>query len=454
MDSRTVPPTTSRRVVAIPYPGRGHINPMLNFCQLLASRARDVQVTVIVTEEWLGLIGAANENPAMKENMCFVTIPNVLPSEKVRGADLAGFMEAVLEKMEEPVERVLERIEKPVAAMIADSFVPWAVGLGRKWSAPVASFWSPSVSCFTMFFHYHLLVNHRHYPVDPSGGGEEARIDYIPGIPSIRISDLPNAFRANKQRYLRVILQVISTATKARCLVFRSIRKLEPCPIDALSSILPIPIYPVGPAIPYPKLSGPFPDPSYDYLQWLNSQARSSVLYVSLGSYLSTSPGQMEELAAGLRDSRVPFLWVAKDTSSSFKDRLIIPWCDQLKVLTHPSVGGFLTHCGWNSCLESAFAGVPVLTFPLSADQPVNRKVVVEDWQTGWRMEGTGEAGTVVGRKEIAETVKRFMDLESPNRVKLGAQARELREKSRLAVAEDGVSEANFNAFLSEFLRC
>ncbi|GAB2282078.1 hypothetical protein Dimus_016635 [Dionaea muscipula] len=453
-----------RRVVVIPYPGRGHLNPMLNFLDLLASRSPDLRITVITTEEWLGLLGA-DDRPA-SESICFATIPNVIPSEQGRGSDHAGFMEAVLEKMQEPIERVLDGIvaEEAAAAarvtVVADSFVPWAVDLGRRKGLPVASFWPASVASFTVFSHWDLIANQGHYPVDLTGSGGEVRVGYIPGIASIRATEFPSSFRANKTRFKNTISRVLSEAPKAQCLIFRSPYELESQAIDALRSNLPIPVYPIGPAIPYSKLSTTTttsPDPEPDYIQWLNSHPRRSVLYVSLGSYLSTSPTQTDELAAGLSDSNVPFLWVARCDPSSFKAEfkrgLIVPWCDQMKVLAHEATGGFLTHCGWNSALETAYNGVPVLTLPVGAEQPVNSKVMVEDWGIGWRMEEAKSSCDVdmIGRKEIAQMIKRFMDLENEERKELDKRAKELERTSKLAVAEGGISEANIIALLNQF---
>ena len=58
---------------------------------------------------------------------------------------------------------------------------------------------------------------------------------------------------------------------------------------------------------------------------------------------------------------------------------MVIPWCDQLKVLSHFSIGEFWSHCGWNSTLETVFAGAPILTFPLFLDQVPNSTKIVDE---------------------------------------------------------------------------
>uniref|UniRef100_A0A2N9FID6 Uncharacterized protein n=1 Tax=Fagus sylvatica TaxID=28930 RepID=A0A2N9FID6_FAGSY len=109
MDSVKTEPNTVCHVVAMPYPGRGHINAMMNFCKLLASKSADILISFVVTEEWLGFIGS-DPKPT---NIRFATVPNVIPSEYIRGKDFAGFVEAVNTKVEAPFEELLDRLEPP-----------------------------------------------------------------------------------------------------------------------------------------------------------------------------------------------------------------------------------------------------------------------------------------------------------------------------------------------------
>ena len=118
MDSVKAKPTTQYyHVVAMPYPGRGHINPTMNHCKILASKRRDILITFVVTEEWLGFIGS-DPKP---DNIHFGSIPNVIPSELVRAVDFKSFYEAVLTKLEAPFERFLDRLELPATIIMADT---------------------------------------------------------------------------------------------------------------------------------------------------------------------------------------------------------------------------------------------------------------------------------------------------------------------------------------------
>ncbi|KAJ4979740.1 hypothetical protein NE237_010520 [Protea cynaroides] len=146
-------------VVAIPYPGRGHINPMMNVSTLLASKG--LAVTFVVTEEWLTLIGSGLES---FPNIRFRSIPNVIPSELTRGSDFAGFFEAVFTKMEAPFDQLLDGLEQPATCIIADTFLPWTIAIGNRRNIPVALLWPMSPSLFSLHYHYHLLVAHGHQP--------------------------------------------------------------------------------------------------------------------------------------------------------------------------------------------------------------------------------------------------------------------------------------------------
>lgn len=166
MDPIKPQPLVLRHVVAMPWPGRGHINPMLNLCKRLVRRDQNLIITVVVTEEWLGLIGS-NPKP---NRIHFATLPNVIPSELVRANDFIRFVDAVITRLEEPFEQLLDLLDSPPpTAIIADTYVIWAVNVGIRRNIPVASFWTTSATILSLFIHSDLLASHCHFPVELSG---------------------------------------------------------------------------------------------------------------------------------------------------------------------------------------------------------------------------------------------------------------------------------------------
>ncbi|KAL0417468.1 UNVERIFIED_CONTAM: UDP-glycosyltransferase 87A2 [Sesamum radiatum] len=451
-------PIPSCHVVAMPYPGRGHINPMLNLCTLVAESSGDIFITIVLTEEWVGFIGSMDKPP----NIRFAAIPNVVPSELVRSDDVYGFAMAAMTKMEEPFDLLLDELRLPPPVfIIADGFLPWAAEVAGRRNIPLAYLWPMSASVYTVFHHVDLLVQNGHFPVDLSVNGD-AVVDYIPGLSPVRLADLPTIMR--DQETASVLQKVLPNESRSKFLVFTSIYALESQVLDALKQKSTFSIYNIGPATSYFNLkqistSTTTYDHQLHYIKWLDNQPPSSVLYVSLGSFLSVSKAQAEEIALGLRLSGTRFLWVARRETSHLQEMcgekgLVVEWCSQLEVLCHPSVGGYWSHCGWNSTKEAVLAGVPMLTSPILIDQLPNAKAIVEDWKIGWRVcKGVFDEGNLTKSDEIAELVEKFMNLENPEREELMRNAKELQKNCEREFASGQSFRTNLDGFVESILQ-
>ncbi|EXC16171.1 UDP-glycosyltransferase 86A1 [Morus notabilis] len=161
----------------------------------------------------------------------------------------------------------------------------------------------------------------------------------------------------------------------------------------------------------------------------------------------------------GLLLSEVNFIWVVRPNIASYdqdydlpigfldevKGRgLIVTWTGQIEVISHPSIGGFLTHWGWNSILESIWCGVPLLCFPLFTDQPTNRKLVVDDWRIRLNLCDRKP----LTRVEVAEKIGRLMSGKSAE--ELRKEMIKVREILENALAMNGSSEKNLCQFITD----
>ncbi|KAF7103371.1 hypothetical protein CFC21_104361 [Triticum aestivum] len=443
-----------RHVVALPYPGRGHINPMLALCRLLVAADGSLTVTVVVTEEWQALLASVT----LPDRVRLATIPNVTPSERGRGADHAGFVEAVRDKMGEPVERLLDRLELRPEAVLADTFLTWALAAGARRGIPVCSLWTQPATFFLALYHLDLWP-----PVDGRDSQEELGIksleEYlpVPGLTSIRLSDLKIIRAWERKRPFEIAVEMFADVRKVQCVLFTSFLELEPSAINTIAESLPCPVYPIGPSVPQSALDGDNKIHEEEHREWLDAQPENSVLYVSFGSYIRMPPSQLQEIAMGLRDSGVRFFWVARDKAADVQqmcgDRgLVVPWCEQQKVLCHPSVGGFLSHCGWNSVLEAVYAGVPLLAFPRTWDQLVNARMAADEWKVGIDLRGQKREDGTVGRAAISAAVGKLMDSDSGVGQEMRRRAAGLREDSRCAIQEGGSSHRSFTGFLQDLV--
>ncbi|KAK3218834.1 hypothetical protein Dsin_012804 [Dipteronia sinensis] len=441
-------------ILAVPYPATGHINPMMNLCKLLASKKRDLLIT-FVTEETYTSSSTANFPP----NIRFSYLPNnILPSVESRVADVLSFNRAIMTKLGATFEKILDSFAQtahPVTTILTGYSLSWAVYAGARRNIPVAGLWIPTLTEFSIHCHSNLFKE-KQFPTDLEEHANDV-VDFIPGISPIQVSDLPRIFLTNGQSRAIYDRNMEVLTSKIQYLVCTSIYELESQVVDFLKQKFSFPIYPCGPLIPY--FDQPSTEP-HDYIEWLNSQPTNSVLYVSMGSSFSLSSAQTDEMAAGLISSGVRFLWVGRENSFRLKEAcnghelgLVVPWCDQMRVLRHSSVGGFLTHNGLSSITEAGFLGVPMLCFPLSSDQFLNSKLVVEDWKVGWRLRKELGVGNkfITSREAIAKTVHKFMDINGSERRELTERSKRFQETIKGATSsKGGSSDANLDAFIKD----
>nr|UYE91541.1 putative glycosyltransferase [Anoectochilus roxburghii] len=188
-------------------------------------------------------------------------------------------------------------------------------------------------------------------------------------------------------------------------------------------------------------------------IQWLDRQPEGSVVYIAFGTQASVSDEQLDEVASGLLQAGVRFLWVVRSDTwvasieAGDLGRIERGWVPQKEVLSHAAVGGFVSHCGWNSVLEALAAGVAVLAFPMMAEQSLNAKMVGDEIGIGLRLPAPG-AGGVVGRKDVEEGVRELMGGEKGRRARKMAQ--EMAKKARDAVVEGGSSYLMMEKLLEE----
>ena len=191
---------------------------------------------------------------------------------------------------------------------------------------------------------------------------------------------------------------------------------------------------------------------------WLDSNKAGSVVYVSFGSIANLKEEQMTELAFGLSNSNLSFLWVIRASeetklpmdflSAGLQSRcLIVNWCSQLEVLSHQAVGCFMSHCGWNSTLEALSLGVPIVAMPQWTDQTTNAKFIADVWQVGVRVE-VDEKKQVATRESIEVCLKEVM-MEGEKRNQLKVNALKFKELARVAIDQDGSSDNNISEFIS-----
>ncbi|KNA25631.1 hypothetical protein SOVF_004800 [Spinacia oleracea] len=208
-------------------------------------------------------------------------------------------------------------------------------------------------------------------------------------------------------------------------------------------------------------------------LEWLDKQVTSSVIYICFGSTTSMTDEQIMEMALGLERSGQNFIWVLRraDTGDVFtvgevgkpqlpegyEDRVknrgmvVRDWAPQLEILAHPSTGGFMSHCGWNSCMESISMGVPIAAWPMHSDQPRNAFLVTDVLKIGTLVRDWTHRAEVVPSNTIDYALRTLMASEEG--MEMRKRAAELGDSVRASVAKDGASRLEMDSFISHIIR-
>lgn len=207
-------------------------------------------------------------------------------------------------------------------------------------------------------------------------------------------------------------------------------------------------------------------------LLWLERQPPKSVLYVSFGSTTSMTGEQIEALAAGLKGSKQRFLWVLRDADkgdiftgevrnlelpNGFEESVeesglvVRDWVPQTEILAHPAVGAFMSHCGWNSCMESLSRGVPIAAWPIHSDQPYNALLITKNLKVGIEVRDWADQSKVVSSSTIKKAVEKLMASEEGEQIR--RRAEELGSVLRQAVEEGGVSRVEMDSFIAHITR-
>lgn len=390
------------------------------------------------------------------------------------------------------LEALLLTLHPPtITCIIRDIRMSAVHAIAKKLGIPVVGLATPSAISKQCVFNLPVLISSRLLPLPPpppdctpsfnasslilstprSPAEATARqtlvTSHISGVsPTLRVQDFPTHILAGLDDYFLKIHRDIQNPLlpDCDCILFNTFHALEGEVLDAID--LNSHVFAVGPLVLAGAETGStLRDEEPGVLSWLDTQTPNSVLFVSFGSLATVSIIQVQELASGLEQSNASFLWVIRaDTvvdeekaefetwfpkfALKIKNRgLLVTWAPQTAVLSHPAIAAFLTHCGWNSTIESIAYGVPMLAWPRFGDQPTNAHYIVHVWKVGMQLE-VREA--VVAKEEIERKVRKMVAKEGldPEVDAIRAKSRKLEGAARKAVAKGGSSHAAMAKFV------
>ncbi|ESR34280.1 hypothetical protein CICLE_v10004909mg [Citrus x clementina] len=451
----------------VTFPAQGHINPALQ----LARRLIRIGTRVTFATTIFAYRRMAN-SPTPEDGLSFASFSDGYDDGfNSKQNDPRRYVSEFKRRSSEALTEIITGSEnqgaQPFTCLVYSLLLPWTAEVARAYHLPSALLWIQPALVFDVYYYYFY------------GYGdliEEKVNDLIelPGLPPLTGWDLPSFMdpRKSNDAYSFILtcfkeqMEAIVEETDPKILV----NTFDALEAETLRAIDKFNMIAIGPLVASALWDGKelyggdlCKNSSKEYyMEWLSSKPKSSVIYVAFGTICVLEKRQVEEIARGLLDSGHPFLWVIREHENKDKDKgeddvvmkykeelnekgMIVPWCSQVEVLSHEAVGCFVTHCGWNSSLESLVCGVPVVAFPQWTDQGTNAKIIVDFCKTGVRVKANEE-----GILESDE-IKRCLELVMGEGDEFRGNSLKWKDLAREAAKQGGSSYKNLKAFVDDF---
>ncbi|XP_059451864.1 UDP-glycosyltransferase 90A1-like [Corylus avellana] len=453
--------TQAHHVVLFPFMSKGHTVPILHLAHLLLRRGQAVTVFTTVAnrpfiDHSLAHTSASVVDLPFPQNVADDIPAGIESTDKLPSISLFYSFANGTKPMQPAFERALQTLPR-VNFIVSDWFLWWTLESASKFNIPLFAFHG-------MSYHSRAIsraVIENRLLFGPESDDELITVDPFPWVKVTR-NDFEQHFREPdpKGLHFEFVMNVVMAEMNSYGVIFNSFHELEPLFVDYWNRECSSKAWSVGPLC----LAGPPKESNSkpSWVQWLDKKREqgSSVLYVAFGSQADISPAQLKEIAIGLEESKVNFLWVTRKSDQSEvlegfeergKDRGIVvrEWVDQREILMHECVQGFLSHCGWNSVLESICAGVPILAWPMLAEQHLNARMVAEEIKVGLRVETVdGSVRGFVKREGLQKMVSELMEGEMGKEVR--KKGKEIAVMAKKAVEDGGSSCRSMDLLIDE----
>ncbi|KAD6795296.1 hypothetical protein E3N88_06192 [Mikania micrantha] len=449
----------------------GHMIPMADMAVLFASRG--LQTTIVTTSSTAHHFTKSIQKTVNYTHQIALHIIDFKPGfppgianldQDTSNEHLSRLLEAI-RTLQEPFEQFVQRSQPN--CIVTDMFFPWTAETAAKFNIPRVTFTGTGL--------FGLCVSDaiRLHQPNVSSDSEHFVVPYLPHEIKLTRKQLPQFEGDEFKDFLNFFIQVAEAEEKSYGVIVNSFYELEPEYVRHYREVMKRKAWHIGPVslcstirtedkLERGKKSS---INEHECLKWLESKPPSSVIYVSFGTIVKVTSSQLHEIAMGLEACDVNFIWVIRNDQEKLipegfeakmqaknKGMIIKGWAPQVMILGHESVGGFVTHCGWNSVLEGVTCGVAMVAWPVMAEQFYNAKLVTDVLRIGvsigyveWSTDSTCEG---VSREAIVRAVARVMGPEEGDKMRVRAQ--ELKEKANTALVKGGSSYKDLTTFIED----
>ncbi|XP_075484815.1 hydroquinone glucosyltransferase-like [Primulina tabacum] len=449
----------SPHIVMLPTPGMGHLIPLIEFAKkLLEQNCFTITFLIPTDNSPLHLPQKTLLQSLPLDSVKTIFLPPVSFDDLPEDTKIETRISLSVIRSLPSLSKVLNELNqlRRVSAFVVDLFGSFTFDLAEELGIPSFVFYT--CSAMTLSYSFHLLQ------LDASGKCEHRDLPETVGLPGcvpVHYSDLPDEIHDRNDEAYKMAVELSKKYYLAKGILINTFLDLEADTLEAFEqgrfSNIP-PVYPIGPLTrPSSNI-----DNKPEFMKWLDEQPLRSTVFVSFGSGGTLSRIQLQELISGLERSDQRYLLVAKssnekarnaayftsneneadarseflDPSPSRKGFILSQWCPQIEVLSHQAIGGFVTHCGWNSILESITHGVPLIAWPLFAEQKMNAVLLSEGLKVAFRVRE--EANGVVGSEQISKLARSL--IEAKEGEELRNRIRNLKDSASQVLSQVGSS--------------
>jgi UDP-glucoronosyl and UDP-glucosyl transferase len=437
---------------------KGHVIPLLRLAHLLHDHHLVSHITFFTTPLNAPFVRSSLSSTAA-QNTDIIALPfpdhladdippGIESTDKLPSIDLFIPFATALSCLQPAFSQALSQLSPRPSLLISDGFLGWTQYVATELNIPRLVF--DGMGGFALAISIIVSINKPHAkvlsPYEPFA---------VPGYPHLLLTkaDLEPPFDDPdpKGPHWDFVQEQGAANAASRGYVMNSFYELESPYFDYFDSKFGGNSYQVGPFCLVQLESDKKNQLASSVLQWLDSRLSTNrpVLYVAFGTQVRHSPSQMKELATGLERSGLDFIWVVPgenfDWDKGYEERvadrcmLVKEWVDQTEILAHKAVQGFMSHCGWNSVTESLCAGVPLLVWPMMAEQRLNAKFVVEELRMGLRISASdGTKHGLVKAEDVERLTREFLVKDEGKAAK--KKADELAAAARRAMSQGGSS--------------
>ncbi|KAI3716022.1 hypothetical protein L6452_23064 [Arctium lappa] len=454
-------------VVLFPFTAYGHLIPMADMAVLFASGG--LQTTIITTPSNAHRFSKSIQKTTnFPHQIALQIIPSKAPDNSdqiLSDESISGFRETI-SMLREPIEQFIQ--ESRPNCLIADMFYPWTTEMAAKFDIPRIVF--HGTGFFALCASESIRLYEPHKTV--SSDSEPFIIPHLPHEIKLTRKQLPHLDAEIFKDFVEVLIEAVEADATSYGVIVNSFNELEPEYVCHYREVMKRKAWHIGPVSLCNKNTDDKSERGKkaaidedEFLRWLESKPPNSVVYLSFGTLVEVTASQLCEIAMGLEACDENFIWVIKNgqerwmpeglearMTANGKGLIITGWAPQMLILDHESVGGFVTHCGWNSVLEGISGGVAMVTWPVIAEQFYNAKLVTDILQIGvsigdveW---SAGSSCDGVDRETVEKAVARVMDAIEGEEMR--RRARVLKERAKIAVEEGGSSYLDLNAFIQD----